>query len=448
VESYIKSLPSHRLAQHSSDDLDQYLKNLGRNQRLADWTFRQVIEALRILFVDIVSPPWAESFPWEFWINSASQLSHSHSTLARDYSSAIVSNESAADSVEKDSIEKAQIAYPEYFDKLITKIRCKHYSIRTEQAYVAWVERYLYFHSLADAKNLKGDAVVAFLEYLVCQRGVAASTQSQALCAIVFFYKYVMEIELGELNQFTHSKKPKRLPVVLSRQEMIRLFTALDCGSYPLQANLLYGCGLRLLECIRLRIYDIDFAYQQIFVRNAKGNKDRIVPLPRRLNETLREQIEFVKQLHHKDITAGFGEVFLPTALERKYPSASRELGWQYLFPSSRLSVDPRSNKTRRHHLHENGLQRHIKSAAKKANINKRVNCHSLRHSFATHLLESGYDIRTVQELLGHADVSTTMIYTHVLNSPGVSVISPLDTLDKPIRDPYSDYYSQPDSGV
>jgi integron integrase len=195
-------------------------------------------------------------------------------------------------------------------------------------------------------------------------------------------------------------------------------------------ANLLYGSGLRLMECIRLRIFDIDFSYHQIVVRDGKGNKDRIVPLPQRSTEALREQIELVKQLLQKDLKDGFGEVYLPYALARKYPNAAKELGWQYLFPSSRLSVDPRSNKTRRHHVHENALQRKIKKAAKEAGLVKKVNCHTLRHSFATHLLETGYDIRTVQELLGHADVSTTMVYTHVLNRPGVSVLSPLDQLN------------------
>ncbi|NOX42466.1 MAG: integron integrase [Gammaproteobacteria bacterium] len=194
-------------------------------------------------------------------------------------------------------------------------------------------------------------------------------------------------------------------------------------------ANLLYGCGLRLLECIRLRIFDIDFNYYQIVVRNAKGNKDRVAPLPKRLIDAMCEQIDYLKALHQEDLAEGFGEVFLPGALARKLPNAAKETGWQYLFPASKLSVDPRSNKTRRHHIHESVLQKKIKKAAKAAGLYKRVSCHSLRHSFATHLLEAGYDIRTVQELLGHADVSTTMIYTHVLNRPGVAVLSPLDQL-------------------
>lgn len=194
-------------------------------------------------------------------------------------------------------------------------------------------------------------------------------------------------------------------------------------------AGLLYGCGLRLMECVRLRILDVDFGYQHIVIRNAKGGKDRVVPLPGRLNEALRDQIKAVEKQHQDDLACGLGAVYLPDALPRKYPNAEKELMWQYLFPSSRVSVDPRSGKTRRHHVHENNLQKHIKRAAAAAGLSKRVNCHALRHSFATHLLESGYDIRTVQELLGHADVSTTMIYTHVLNRPGVTVTSPIDVL-------------------
>ena len=282
---------------------------------------------------------------------------------------------------------------------------------------------------MQDAANLDAKAAREFLEYLVVKRYVSASTQSQALCALVFFYRQVLETELGELGNFTHSKKPRRLPVVLTQAEMANLLTEIEHPIYRLMANLLYGCGMRVLECVRLRVFDVDFNYQQIIVRKAKGDKDRVVPLPKRLTSALREQIDFVKRQHKEDLSDGYGDVYLPYALARKYPNASKDIGWQYLFPSSKLSVDPRSKKTRRHHLYETVLQKHIKKAAHEAGLYKRVSCHSLRHSFATHLLETGYDIRTVQELLGHADVSTTMVYTHVLNKPGVSVLSPLDQL-------------------
>ncbi|VAW62006.1 Integron integrase IntIPac [hydrothermal vent metagenome] len=232
-----------------------------------------------------------------------------------------------------------------------------------------------------------------------------------------------------ESGNYKRSKKPRRLPVVLSRTEIKRLLDGIDKDIYHSMVSLLYGAGLRLMECVRLRICDVDFDYQTIFIRDGKGKKDRVVPLPLSLLERLKVQIEVVKQLHLKDLEIGSGEVYLPDALARKYPNAAGELRWQYLFPASRHSVDPRTGVVRRHHIYENNLQKYIKRSADKAGLSKKVNCHTLRHSFATHLLESGSDIRTVQELLGHADVSTTMIYTHVLNKPGVSVKSPLDFL-------------------
>jgi integron integrase len=282
---------------------------------------------------------------------------------------------------------------------------------------------------MQDPAVLDHATVTAYLEHLVVRRGASGSTQSQALNALVFFYKHVLKTERFDLGDFARSRKPRRLPVVLTRDEVRRLLACMSNPSMLLMANLLYGCGLRLMECIRLRVLDVDFGYQHILVRNAKGGKDRIAPLPKTLNEALRLQIHRVAELHQSDTANGLGGVYLPDGLARKYPNAARELKWQYVFPSSKVSMDPRSGVVRRHHVHENGLQKHIKLATDKAGLTKRVNCHSLRHSFATHLLESGYDIRTVQELLGHADVSTTMIYTHVLNKPGVTVISPLDIL-------------------
>jgi integron integrase len=243
-------------------------------------------------------------------------------------------------------------------------------------------------------------------------RKVSGSTQGQALNALIFFYKHVLQRELNEHIEFPHSKKPRRLPVVLTRDEIKQVFAHLENPTQRLMANLLYGCGMRLMECVRLRVLDVDFGYQQIVIREAKGKKDRVVPIPQRLIEDLQNQIETVKQRHAEDLEEGFGKVYIPEALARKYPNAEKEFRWQYVFPSSTIGKDPRSGALRRHHVHENGLQKHIKKAAEQAGITKRVNCHALRHSFATHLLESGYDIRTVQELLGHADVSTTMIVT------------------------------------
>lgn len=237
-----------------------------------------------------------------------------------------------------------------------------------------------------------------------------------------------MNQAVGDLGEFVRAKRPRKLPVVLSRKEMSLLLARLN-GIHYLMASLLYGTGMRLMECVRLRVQDIEFDLNMIVVRDGKGKKDRVVPLPQLLKRPLEVHLIEVRDLHRKDLENGFGEVFLPDALARKYPSAPREWGWQYVFPSSRLSVDPRSGSSRRHHLHENGLQKAIKRAAIDAAIPKKINCHALRHSFATHLLESGQDIRTIQELLGHADVSTTMIYTHVLNRGGPGVISPLDAL-------------------
>jgi integron integrase len=435
VEEYIKANPSSRLSQHTRDTMENYLQEAGRNHRLADWQFKQIVEALKILFTDIVRSDWAKDFPWGYWMDSASQLPNSHATVARDYHRPAdphqSNKENTALSTSDDRlVQKAQSSYPDYFARLITEIRIKNYSIRTEHAYERWVARYLIFHSMKDPAELDGSAVASFLEYLVIKRQVSSSTQGQALCALVFFYKFVLKIELGDFGHFTHSNKPRRLPVVLSPAEIARLFSAINNDTYRLMAHLLYASGLRLIECIRLRIQDIDFDYSQIIVRNAKGNKDRVVPLPKRLVKALKKQIQYVEKIHQNDLKEGVGEVYLPYALSRKYPNAAKELGWQYLFPASKLSVDPRSNKVRRHHIYETCLQRQIKKAGKKAGINKKINCHALRHSFATHLLENGSDIRTVQELLGHADVSTTMIYTHVLNKPGVSVTSPLDVLD------------------
>jgi integron integrase len=244
----------------------------------------------------------------------------------------------------------------------------------------------------------------------------------------MFLYRQVLGQPLEELGEFARAKRPKRLPVVLERAEVHALLERLE-GTRHLMAALLYGTGMRLMECVRLRVQDVDFHYHQILVRDGKGQKDRVVPLPNRLEQPLREQLRKARALHRKDLEQGYGEVFLPDALARKWPKAPRQWIWQYVFPSGRLSVDPRSGKTRRHHLHENGLQKAVKRAAQDAGLTKKANCHSLRHSFATHLLESGYDIRTVQELLGHVDVSTTMIYTHVLNRGGQGVLSPFDAL-------------------
>jgi integron integrase len=311
-------------------------------------------------------------------------------------------------------------------DRVRDAIRLKHYSIRTEQAYADWIKRFILFHKKRHPAQMAEQEVTQFLTHLAREGKVAASTQNQALSALLFLYKEVLRQEIGWLDRVERAKKPRRLPVVLSPDEARKLLGQLT-GTPRLMASLLYGSGLRLMECVRLRVKDIDFAYAQITVRDAKGGKDRVTMLPLELAAPLQRHLAGVKVQHDQDLEDGYGRVFLPFALERKFPNAGREWIWQYVFPSSRLARDPRTGQKQRHHVAEGILQNAIKAAVRKSGLSKPASCHSLRHSFATHLLEKGSDIRTVQELLGHKDVSTTMIYTHVLNKPGLGVKSPLD---------------------
>ena len=317
---------------------------------------------------------------------------------------------------------------PKLLDQARIAMRQRHYSLKTEKSYVSWMKRFILFHNKKHPKDMGDHEIEQFLNHLVLKRGVSASTQAQALNAIVFLFKQVLKIEVGNFENLRKSNKPKRLPVVLSVSEVGQILSLLD-GRNRLMASLLYGAGLRLMECVRLRIQDIDFDYAQLHVRNGKGQKDRVTTLPKSLFGNLRNQLEQTRLIHQQDMKEGFGEVWMPPALSRKYPRAGSEWGWQYLFPSTKRSIDPSSGKERRHHLDEKVLQRAVKQAVRQSGIAKRASCHTFRHSFATHLLERGQDIRTVQELLGHSDVSTTMIYTHVLNQGGMGVQSPLDAL-------------------
>ncbi len=316
---------------------------------------------------------------------------------------------------------------PKFLDQVRTVIRRKHYSIRTEEAYVLWIKRFILFHGKRHPKEMGASEIETFLTHLAVDLNVAASTQNQALNALLFLYREVLQQDLDLPIRAVRAKRPKRLPTVLTREEVHQVLTQLS-GTHRLLAQLLYGSGLRLLECVRLRIKDIDFAQRQIIVRDGKGMQDRVTILPESLIEPLQEHLQCIKRLHQEDLKRGYGSVYLPYALERKYPHAHREWIWQYVFPSSRLSRDPRSGVVRRHHLSESSLQKAVRQAAKQAGIDKRVTPHTLRHSFATHLLENGYDIRTVQELLGHKDVKTTMVYTHVLRQGRLAVRSPLDS--------------------
>jgi integron integrase len=316
---------------------------------------------------------------------------------------------------------------PKLLDQLRDRIRLKHYSLRTEQAYMQWVKRYIYFHGKRHPAEMGKSEVESFLSSLAVERNVTASTQTQALSALLFLYREVLGVELPWLSEITRAKKPSRLPTVLNREEIAALLKGIDDPLMDLIVRLLYGTGMRLIECLRLRVKDVDFVRHEILVREGKGNKDRVTMLPSSLADRLKVHLKLVKAMHDGDLAAGKGEVWLPHALALKYPNASRSWGWQYVFPASGFSMDPRSGETRRHHVDDKRVQRAVRGAAANAGIAKPVTPHTLRHSFATHLLEGGYDIRTVQELLGHSDVSTTMIYTHVLNKGGRGVVSPLD---------------------
>ena len=315
---------------------------------------------------------------------------------------------------------------PKLIDQVRDRLRVKHYSIRTEQVYVDWIKRYIFFHDKRHPKELGAEELEAFLTHLAVAGKVSASTQNQAKSALLFLYREVLGMQLPWLENITQAKAPKRLPVVLTVSEVQALLSHLK-GTHLLIASLLYGGGMRLMEAVRLRVKDVEFSRREILVREGKGFKDRVTMLPEAVVASLKAHLAKVKILHGEDLAQGYGEVYLPYALDKKFPTAGRDWGWQYVFPSKNLSVDPRSGKTRRHHVDEKGVQRAVKQAVRDAEIVKPATPHTFRHSFATHLLQSGYDIRTVQELLGHSDVSTTMIYTHVLNKGGKGVVSPLD---------------------
>jgi len=319
-----------------------------------------------------------------------------------------------------------QTRYGDFYSRLRSVIRVHHYSIRTERAYAQWVGRLLSFHQDKSPDFIDADDIQSYLNYLAEERKVAASTQNQALNAIVFFFREVLKRDPGDFSDFVGARRPTHIPEVLTRSEIESLLDAMF-GVNQLMAGLLYGAGLRLMECIRLRVKDIDFEARHLTVRDGKGRKDRKTMLPERFQDSLKQQLEHARVLYEADLKKGVTGVYIWPGLDRKYPNAAREWIWQYTFPSNRLSVDPRSHTTRRHHLHSSSLQKAVKNAAAKAGLSKRVTCQTLRHSFATHLLENGCDIRTVQELMGHSDVSATMIYTHVLNRPGITVKSPAD---------------------
>ena len=317
-------------------------------------------------------------------------------------------------------------AQPRLLDRVRAAIRVRHYSRRTEKAYVGWIRRFILFHGKRHPDGMAADEITRFLSYLAVERNVSASTQNQALSALLFLYRDVLGRELAWMDEIVRARRPARLPVVLARGEVAALLRELQ-GVERLMASLLYGAGLRLLECCRLRVKDLEFSRGELLVRDGKGGRDRVTILPSGLRDPLQRHLAGVNGQYSRDLQRGLGTVELPEALERKFPRAAFEWGWQWVFPATRFYLDPAGGRRRRHHLHETVLQRAVREAARRARISRPVSCHALRHSFATHLLEDGYDIRTIQELLGHRDVSTTMIYTHVLNRGGRGVRSPLD---------------------
>ena len=323
---------------------------------------------------------------------------------------------------------KARPVGPKLLDQVRDKIRLKHYSIRTEQAYTDWTKRFVLFHNKRHPNAMGAGEVEQFLTHLAVEGKVAAATQNQAKSALLFLYREVLKLEWPWLDEVVQAKAPQRLPVVLTVAETSRLLEKLE-GTTGLIARLLYGSGMRVMEGVRLRVKDVDFERRELIVREGKGNKDRVTMLPQSLLEPLRQQLVRMKDLHKHDLAEGFGDVYLPFALARKYPAAGREWHWQYVFSAAKRAIDPRGGSERRHHVSEQAVQRAVRQAARTAGLNKPVTPHTLRHSFATHLLQSGYDIRTIQQLLGHKDVATTMIYTHVLNRGGRGVNSPLDSI-------------------
>lgn len=315
---------------------------------------------------------------------------------------------------------------PRLLDRVRSAIRTLHYSRRTEEAYTYWIRQFILFHDKRHPSEMGAKEVGGYLTWLAEKRNVAASTQNQALNAILFLYRNVLQVDMGRLENVTRAKKPKRLPVVLTRGEVKSVLDSME-GVPRLVTSLLYGSGLRLLDGLRLRVQDVDFDAAELLIRDGKGGKDRRTMLPESLMPVLRNHLEHVRQQHVNDLAQGYGATLLPTALSRKFPRANRDWRWQYVFPAARRWHDEEREEWRRHHMHESVIQKAVKRAACKAGIDKKIGPHTFRHCFATHLLEDGYDIRTVQELLGHKDVKTTMIYTHVLNKGGKGVRSPLD---------------------
>lgn len=423
AESWTKAR-GHQSPQRTSD----YFHALGRSTHLADWQYRQAVDAARILACDVLSVPWASSFDWSGLSDQARSLQPDHRTLAREtiriradlHASPLPSPQQAAN---------AETELKKLMDSLRRAIRIRNMAVATEETYVHWNRRFtrFYFKTLGQSPQTAGPpAITAYLNFLALERNVAPATQKQALNAMAFLMKNVLGIEEFTLDNITPARGARRPPAVMTREEVRSVFARLE-DPWKLIAQVMYGSGLRLMEAMRLRVKDLDFGQGTITIHDGKGGRHRVVTLPVALEKRLTEHLTRLREKHLQDLAVGAGDVHMPEALLRKWPNATREWCWQYLFASATLCPHPRTGRIARHHLHESSMQRQFRDAIRKASIPKRATCHTLRHSFATHLLESGTDIRTVQTLLGHASVETTMIYLHVMKRPGAGVPSPLD---------------------
>ena len=397
VRKFLKSC-NYQLENINTQHVSQYLDSLDADEKIADWQVKQAADAV-ILYVE------------KYLKRSLQQITCS-----------------AKDSKERSIRQKGSLAWGQTLEEARNGIRLRHYSLSTEKTYLGWIARFKTFMQDRDPHLLEPNDMKKYLTHLAVHGRVSASTQNQAFNALLFLYRHILHIEVDDLTSVVRAKRKVNLPTVLSRNEVKNLLSFLD-GAYLLMAQLMYGCGLRLMECLRLRIKDVDLENDLLMVRSGKGEKDRALIIPERIKGELSKHVASVKEIHDHDVKMGYGEVSLPDALEKKYPSALKEWGWQWVFPAEKLSVDPRTGKVMRWHIHPAAIQHAVKEAVRKAEVPKMASCHTLRHSFATHLLEAGHNIRTIQELLGHKHVNTTMIYTHVIRKKPSEIRSPLDGL-------------------
>ena len=414
---------------HQSPERTQaYFDALGRSAHVADWQFRQAVDAARVLACDVLAIPWASSFDWQGLSDQARSLQPDHRTLARE-TIRVRADLPPSPTPSPEQVADAETDLRRLIDSLRRMIRIKKMAVATEETYVYWNSRFIRFchHKLGQSPQIIGPpAITAYLDFLALERNVSPATQKQALNAMAFLMKNVLGIEEFTLDHITPARGQRRPPVVMTRDEVRSVFARLE-DPWKLIAQVMYGSGLRLMEAMRLRVKDLDFGQGTITIHDGKGGRHRVVTLPVALEQRLTEHLARLREKHLQDLAVGAGDVHMPEALLRKWPNATREWCWQYQFASATLCPHPRTGRIARHHLHESSMQRQFRDAIRKASIPKRATCHTLRHSFATHLLESGTDIRTVQTLMGHASVETTMIYLHVMKRPGAGGPSPLD---------------------